>query len=143
MNSSIEIADAITILEKLIDRTREGRLSWQATEDGYSTKLEPNLKVKISDYESDGGETEFWRFELIEFDPRGSGDFMGSILGLAPDKEVIHVTAEKSPSYGYGTIQEKNLTDLLANMSALARRSALDLNSSMKRALTYLDKIAG
>lgn len=148
MNSSIEINDAITILRKLIDRTREGKLGWQVSQGGYAATLKPNLMVKVYDDEIGEDNTRLAYFDLVEFDAEYDAQFERALGFTAtgtrtPDKEVLSVSVEKNPPYGYSTVEEKNLASLLTDMLALGRRSALGVNASMEKALSYLDKIAG
>jgi len=84
-------------------------------------------------------------FTLVEFDPRFESEIDALVAGESriPDKTVLDVSIETNPAYGYDTIEEKKLAESLRDMLVLARRSALDVNSSMQRALSYLDKIAG
>jgi hypothetical protein len=138
-NSPIEIADAVTVVGKLVDRTREGKLVWQTDGIHYTTTFGPNLRARVSDSNA-------FDFSLVEFDPRSGATWASAILGdepSVPDKEVLNVSVERDPAYGYDTIEEKGLAELLRDMVVLARRSALDVNSSVQKALTYLDKIAG
>jgi hypothetical protein len=105
MNSSIEISEAVKLARKLIDRTREGRLPWEANllpmmaphtdlsgATAFTTTLEGNLKAKVSI--SRLGQDEQLAFSLIEFDPRAT------LLTSAADKEVLSVSVEKDPSFG-------------------------------------------
>jgi len=71
MNSSIEITEAVKLAKKLIDRTREGRLAWEASGillKPFTTTLEGNLKAAVSLTKS--GQNELLEFSLVEFDPR-------------------------------------------------------------------------
>ena len=149
MNSSIEINDANTILKKLVDRTREGKLAWQSSQGGYSSTLKPNLRVEVYDGVAGEDGARLARFDLVEFDAEYEEQFENKFGALTatgtrnPDKEVLSVSVEKNPPYGYGTVEEKTLASLLTDMLALARRSALGVNASMEKALNYLDRIAG
>jgi hypothetical protein len=75
-------------------------------------------------------------FSLIEFDPRAT------LLTSAADKEVLSVSVEKDPSFGYDTVEDKQLAGLLIDLYKLARRSALKIDGSVEKALSYLDRIA-
>jgi hypothetical protein len=147
MNSSIEISEAVKLARKLIDRTREGRLPWEANllpmmaphtdlsgATAFTTTLEGNLKAKVSI--SRLGQDEQLAFSLIEFDPRAT------LLTSAADKEVLSVSVEKDPSFGYDTVEDKQLAGLLIDLYKLARRSALKIDGSVEKALSYLDRIA-
>jgi hypothetical protein len=157
MNSSIEITEAAKLADKLIARTREGRLTWEATGIGmvgailgttdlslataFTTTLEGNLKATVSVWRS--GQDEKLTFSLIEFDPRRQGRLaMPGDEPSNPDKDVLSVAVEKDPSYGYDSVDEKQLAGLLIDLYGLARRSALKIDKSVQKALTYLDKIA-
>jgi hypothetical protein len=150
MNSSIEITEAVKLAEKLIARTREGKLPWEAdgtlrgmsgTTDysgaatAFTTTLEGNLKASVSIVKPE--QDAQLAFSLVEFNPRAT---------LLPrgesDKDVLSVSVERDPSYGYDTVQEKQLAGLLIDLYGLARRSALKIDGSVQKALTYLDKIA-
>jgi hypothetical protein len=147
MNSSIEISEAVKLARKLIDRTREGKLPWEAdgilrsivaTTDlsgatAFTTTLEGSLKAKISVNRL--GQDEKLAFSLVEFDPRAS-------LNSIPDKEVLSVSVEKDPSFGFDTMDEKQLAGLLIDLYKLSRRSALKIDGSVEKALSYLDRIA-
>ncbi|MGB6691466.1 MAG: hypothetical protein WBE76_26825 [Terracidiphilus sp.] len=155
MNSSIEIAEAIKLADKLIDRTREGRLTWQAdgilrnivgTTDvsgatAFSTILEGNLKAKVSIFKR--GQDEQLTFSLIEFDPQvHSPSSLMADVNSSPDKDVLDVFVDKDPSFGYDSVSEKQLAGLLIDLYRLARRSALKIDGSVEKALSYLDKHA-
>lgn len=152
MNSSIEIAEAIKLAEKLIARTNEGRLVWKTSgtmaEEGwgaahFETTLEGNLRASVSE-EGDGQRL---RFSLLECAPSSESILAGILGGPAtvpqdPEKVVIDVSIEKDPSYGFDTPNDKHLAGLLMDLFGLARRSALKITGSVERALTYLDRIA-
>jgi hypothetical protein len=153
MNSSIEMTEAAKLADKLIARTREGRLPWEATgilgalvgptdvsrATAFTTTLEGNLKATVSTMRR--GQDELLAFSLAEFDPHQG--FAATILGPAsPEKDVLNVSVEKDPSYGYDTADERNLARLLIDLYGLARRSALKVDGSVEKALTYLDRIA-
>jgi len=79
-------------------------------------------------------------FSLVEFNT-----FAANLLSEVKDysaKEVLSVSVEKDPAYGYDTPGEKQLAGLLVDLHGLARRSALKIDGSVQKALTYLDKIA-
>jgi hypothetical protein len=59
-----------------------------------------------------------------------------------PDNDVLRVSIEKDPSFGYDTADEMRLNGLLVDLYALARRSALKIDGSVEKALNYLDKLA-
>jgi hypothetical protein len=158
MNSSIEITEAVKLARKLIDRTREGKIAWDVSgmlmkaytaldvseTTAFSTTLEGNLKAKVSITKL--GQDEQLVFSLVEFDPRRhDGHDLISIVGnesLNPDKDVLSVSVEKDPSFGYDTVDEKQLAGLLVDLYKLARRSALKIDGSVEKALSYLDRIA-
>lgn len=154
MNSSIEIVEAAKLAEKLIARTREGRLPWEVTgimaadvsgAAAFTTTLEGNLKADVSIVRR--GQDEQLTFSLVEVDPRRLGEHdLISIVGgnesWTPDKEVLNVAVEKDPSYGYDSVDEKQLAGLLVDLYRLARRSALKIDGSVEKALSYLDRIA-
>lgn len=148
MNSSIEVSEAIKLAEKLIQRTGEGRLVWEAidVEEGsawtptqFKTTLEGNLRATISS--SDRGEL---KFSLIEFDASFTSELSSLLSGSVykPDKEILNVSVEKDPDYGYDTQNEKQLASLLVDLHGLARRSALRVAGGVEKALSYLDRIA-
>jgi|GEM_PF-5139847 hypothetical protein len=152
MNSSIEIAEAVKLADKLIARTREGKLTWEA--DGilrsiigptdvsvataFTASLEGDLKATVSTTKQ--GQDEQLVFNLVE------GSFpslAASLVGPVPlRKDVLSVSVEKNPSYGYDTVEEKQLAGFLVDLYGLARRSALQLDQSVEKALSYLDRIA-
>ena len=154
MNSSIEISEAVKLARKLIDRTREGRLPWEAdgillkigaTTDlsgatAFTTTLEGNLKAKVSIMKL--GQDEFLAFSLVEFDPRGHGSALLASVDANPDKDVLSVGVEKDPSFGYDSVEERQLAGLLTDLYGLARRSALKIDGSVEKALSYLERIA-
>jgi len=119
----------------------------------FTTNLEGNLKATVSIVKPEQ-DTQL-AFSLIEFDPRRVTSIAGILYdkspmppairgneSLNPDKEVLSVSVEKDPSYGYDTPDERNLARLLIDLYGLARRSALKIDGSVEKALTYLDKIA-
>jgi hypothetical protein len=148
MNSSIEISDSLNLAHKLIDRTRDGKVSWEANSGllrsigptdvsgatAFSTTLEGNLKAEVS--LSKRNQDELLEFSLVEFVP--------NLLAHAstPDKEVLKVLVEKDPSFGFDSPSERELSKALVDLYSLARRSALKIEGSVQKALTYLDKLA-
>jgi len=83
-------------------------------------------------------------FSLVEFDPQWQSSMsLIASVNAKPDKEILSVSIEKDPSFGYDTPDEMRLNGLLVDLYALARRSALKLEGSVEKALTYLDRIAG
>ena len=149
MNSSIEIAEAMKLAKKLIERTREGRVQWEAdgprlmaaTTDpsgatAFITLLEGDLKAKVSTMKQ--GPDEMLAFSLVEFSARGNL----VAAPIIPDKDVLSVGVEKDPSFGYDSAEERHLAGLLIDLYSLARRSALKIDGSVEKALTYLDKLA-
>ena len=152
MNSSIEIAEAAKLAQKLVDRTAEGKLPWEAAgalsmamvspESAFSatrfaTRLEPNLKATVGKNGSD-----HLVFSLIE-NVESSGAGSPLAIPFLREKSLIDITVEADPPYGYGSPQEKHLTGLLVDLYGLARRSALKIDTSVEKALSYLDRIAG
>jgi hypothetical protein len=167
MNSSIEMTEAVKLADKLIARTREGKLPWEAagimakaftTTDvsgarAFTTTLEGNLKATVSTMKS--GQDEQLAFSLVEFDPHRVTSIAGILFdkspmppairgneSLNPDKDVLSVSVEKDPPLGYDTAEERHLAGLLIDLYGLARRSALKIDGSVEKALTYLDRIA-
>lgn len=161
MNSQIELIESVTLVDKLIARTREKRLKWEIADPSlgsaghkdtsiesielnrFSTPLfEPNQQAVICQ-RKDG----FLDFSLIEHDPRWSDQSVfdagaGFNPPLPPDKTVIEVSIEQNPSYGFDTQEESHLSKLLVNLYELARRSAYQLDASVGKALSYLDRLA-
>lgn len=149
MNSSIEIVEAVKLAEKLVARTREGKLRWEAVEilsskigntdlsgaTRFTTVLEGNLTATVSTVNR--GQGELLAFSLVESDPR-----LSRIAGSEIEKDVLSVSVEKDPSYGYDSVLEKQLAGLLIDLYGLARRSALKIDGSVEKALSYLDRIA-
>jgi len=147
MNSSIEMAEAAKLAQKLIDRTIEGKLYWEAVEllmhamsqepplaaTTFSTRLEPNLRATVG---KSGGE--HLAFSLVE---NPAEDFAS--MTTSREKVVIDVAVERDPPYGYDSKQDKLLATLLVDLYAVARRSALKMDTSVEKALSYLDRIAG
>jgi hypothetical protein len=144
MNSQIEITEAAKLAEKLLDRTLEGKLSWEAEipviasmpmisiAKSFTTRLEPNLKATVSQRGEDTLD-----FSLVEEAVQR--------LMIKPDidKVVVSVSVEKDPPYGYDTPQEKHLAGRLVDLFSVARRSALKIDASVEQALSYLDRLAG
>jgi hypothetical protein len=167
MNSSIEIAEAVKLAQKLIARTREGKLTWEADEiphnflmsttgtdmseaTAFTTSLEGNLRATVSMIKD-----EVLKFTLVEAPlPSLVASLLGTVVTtepVSPEKDVLKVSVkkdalsvsvEKDPSYGYDTVAEKQLAGLLVDLYELARRSALKIDGSVEKALSYLDRIA-
>jgi hypothetical protein len=144
MNSSIEVSEAVTLAEKLIQRTKDGRLAWDANcienqgplaPTHFTTVLEGNLRATVSC--TTNGDL---NFSLVEFNTTVTNPLSG--VEDYSEKEVLRVSVEKDPAYGYDTPGEKQLASLLVDLHGLARRSALKVAGSVERALTYLDRIA-
>lgn len=162
MNSQIELSESVTLVRKLIDRTREGKLKWQLAEPSlgfaghtdlpdesdqatrFSARLlDPNQQVVIGEREN-----RILEFSLIEHDPRWSDQSVFTAIvcfdpPLVPDKTVLQVSVEKDPSYGYDTQEEADLSVLLMNLYELARRSTYQIDASIGKAINYLDELAG
>jgi hypothetical protein len=149
MNSQIELDESVTLVRKLIDRTRERKIAWsecvaiQSKEvSSFCTTLDLTQEAVIGRRE--GG---FLEFSLVEHDPRWSDRSLWTAKSgfdppLIEDKTVLQVSIEKEPSFGFDTQQEFVLSTLLVNLYELARRSAFQIDSSVGKALTYLDKLA-
>jgi hypothetical protein len=149
MNSSIEMTEAVKLADKLIARTREGRLPWEAAgiipkaltitdvsgAKAFTTTLEGNLRATVSITKL--GQDEQLAFSLMEFEPKKD-----AIWAESTAKEVLSVSVEKDPPLGYDTSDERYLAGLLIDLYGLARRSALKIDGSVEKALTYLDRIA-
>jgi len=162
MNSSIEMTEAVKLADKLIARTREGKLLWEAagiipkaliTTDvsgakAFSTTLEGDLMATIS--MTMDGRDQLLAFSLVEFMTKTGILYDKSPMPPAKEwvrselstKEILSVSVEKDPPLGYDTAEERHLAGLLIDLYGLARRSALRIDGSVERALTYLDKIA-
>lgn len=143
MNSSIEVSEAAKLAQKLIDRTLDGKLSWDQgllTPANFTTVLEGNLRATVS-YGMNGE----LRFSLVEFDPARMHLLppgTTSDQSPNPDKDVLAISVDSDPAYGYATPEEKYLAGLLVDLHGLARRSALKVAGSVEKALSYLDRIA-
>jgi hypothetical protein len=161
MNTQIEFAESVTLVRKLIDRTREAKLSWQIAEPSLgfcgidATSAESQITRRFAAQLDSGqyavvGQSEdgFLEFSLIEHDPRWEDSSpITAISGfeppLSPDLTAIRVLIEKDPSYGFDTQEESDLSKLLVNLHELARRSAFQINASVGKAISYLDQLAG
>lgn len=146
MNSQIELTESVTLVNKLIDRTREHRLSWKTRTpiepndtSGFSAQLDPSQEAVIVQHE-DG----FLEFSLTEHDARWSQPMAGLLANdtWLPTRTVLQVSIEKDPPYGYDTQEESDLSKLLANLYEFARRSAYQIDASVGKAISYLDKLA-
>ena len=158
MNSSIEMTEAVKLADKLIARTREGKLLWEAdgiipkaltTTDvsgarAFTTTLEGNLKATVSIVKPEQ-DTQI-AFSLVEAPfPSLTASLLGTAVTagtVSPEKDVLSVSVEKDPPLGYDTAEERHLAGLLIDLYGLARRSALKIDGSVEKALTYLDRIA-
>jgi hypothetical protein len=162
MNSQIELTESVTLVSKLIDRTRERKLKWDIAEpslgfagntdtsvepvelDRFAARLLDPSQQAVIGQRDDG----FLDFSLIEHDPRWQDQSIltaieGFVPPLVPDRTVLRVCIERDPSYGFDTQAEADLAKLLANLYELARRSAYQIDSSVGKAINYLDRIAG
>ncbi|MDR3725315.1 MAG: hypothetical protein P4K83_12635 [Terracidiphilus sp.] len=160
MNSQIEITEAAKLVEKLLDRTLEGKLPWELADpslgsaghsdtsnspvelDRYSARLRDPSQRAVIEQRADG----FLVFSLIEHDLGWEDQSIKRALAgpLPPkDRTVLQVSVEKEPSYGYDTMQESHLASLLVDLYGVARRSALKIDASVEKALSYLDRLAG
>jgi hypothetical protein len=152
MNSQIELTESVLLVNKLIDRTRERKLSWKeriSIESNKSSEfyaqLDPSQEAVISQLEHN---INILEFSLNEHDPRWSeSPVAGSLCHLPdntwlPNRTVLQVSIEKNPPYGYDTQEESDLSKLLVNLYELARRSAYQIDASVGKAINYLDKLA-
>jgi hypothetical protein len=152
MNSSIEILDSLKLVDKLIDRTRDGKVSWEASgilkmaftptdlsgATSFSTTLEGNLRAEVSLNSRDKEDS--LAFTLVEFVPAGTT--LLTAITSKPDKEILNVSVDRDPSFGFDTPTERELSKALVDLYSLARRSALKIEGSLQKALTYLDRLA-
>ena len=155
MNSSIEIAEAVKLARKLIDRTREGKLHWASEQDvttaesndkdasrekSFSIVLEGNLKAIVSNLVL--GREDLLAFSLVELDPRWLSPIAAMLTAEScADRKILDVGLERNPSFGYDTEDERKLAGHLVDLYALARRSALKIDGSVEKALKYLDNL--
>ena len=150
MNSQIALAESVPLVKRLIDRTRERKLSWKerspiesSTLSEFYTQLDPSQEAVISQCKDD-----IVKFSLTEHDPKWSEPPVAGSLGHLPDetwlptRTVLQVSIEKDPSYGFDTQEESDLSNLLANLHELARWSAYQIDASVGKAISYLDKLA-
>ena len=98
--------------------------------------LEPNFRATVGKSGSD-----VLRFSLVE-NPQVN-TMVAAVLNSYREKVVIDVTVEEAPPDGHSSSQEKHLATLLVDLYGLARRSALKIEESVEKALSYLDRIAG
>jgi hypothetical protein len=155
MNSSIEISDSLNLAHKLIDRTRDGKVSWEASGIGmsvfsptdvsgataFSTTLQGNLRAEVS--LSKQNQDELLEFSLVEFVPFEITPATNLLAHVStPDREILRISVEKDPSFGFDSPSERELSRVLLDLYSLARRSALKIEGSVQKALTYLDKLA-
>ncbi len=155
MNSSIEISDSLNLAHKLIDRTRDGKVSWEprgmlmkafsqtdvSGATAFSTTLEGNLRAEVS--LSKRNQDELLEFSLVEFVPSAITPTSNLLAHVStPDREILRVSVEKDPSFGFDSTSERELSKALVDLYSLARRSALKIEGSVQKALTYLDKLA-
>jgi hypothetical protein len=150
MNSQIELTESVTLVNKLIDRTRERKLTWKARTpiepngpSEFYAQLDPSQEAAIRQLEDDT-----LKFSLTEHDPKWTEPPVAGSLGHLPDdtwlptRTVLGVSIEKNSPYGYDTQEESDLSKLLVNLYELARRSAYQIDASVSRAISYLDKLA-
>jgi len=134
MNSPIEMEQAQKLAEKLSARTQEGKISWNVgdgsilDEASYSVQLDSGLVA------------------VIAKQLRGkSSDIALSLKeksGIHESKEILKVTLEIDPPYGFDTSAERKTASQFADLFEYARRSALKYDKKVDRALDYLDKLA-
>ncbi len=106
----------------------------------FSTTLEGNLKAKVRP--ASWGKMSIWDSLSLSSIHGGHSSTLLVSADTNPDKEVLSVSVEKDPSFGYETVDEKQLAGLLIDLYKLARRSALKIDGSVEKALSYLDRIA-
>ena len=149
MNSSIEMNQSFTLANKLMARTQEQKVVWNAdsamnpltresatinecTSSRFLTQLENGLQAKVSlEQLSKICSVTFSLVELVQV-----GD-------MSPiEKELLAVRVDVDPPYGFDTAEQKQLSKTLVELYELARRSALKIDASVNKALEYLDKLA-
>jgi len=114
----------------------------------FTTTLESNLRATVSYGQSAQTAASEQRgqlaFSLVEFDPRWVDQLnaLAASKTLTSDKVILSVSVEKDPSFGYDNADEMRLSGLLVDLYELARRSALKIDGSVEKALSYLDRIA-
>ena len=161
MNTQIEFAESVTLVRKLIDRTRETKLSWQLADASLglcginTTSTESEVTRRFAAQLDSGqyavvGQREdgVLDFSLIEHDSRWEDNsFATKVLGfnppLSPDLTLIRVSIERDPPFGFDTQEESDLSKLLVNLHELARRSAFQIDAGVGKAISYLDQLAG
>jgi hypothetical protein len=130
-NTPYAISESSSLVAKLLERTEESKIAW--AEGGtygpdmetFETKLEGKLKVSISSDHS--GIT----FTVLQENSTGR------------DRQMLSVSLEHDPSFGYDFPGESELHDSLIKLYELARRAALRVDENLAHARDYLERLAG
>ena len=110
------------ILEKLIERTQEGKVSWHTTVDpnGFLTTLD-TISVIVS-----SSQPLEYRVEIQ------NQDGLPVMIQETPDRLLKGLVRQED---------EQHLSQLLGRLFGLARRSALKVDSTLEELVSHLDAI--
>jgi len=149
MNSRVALADAAKLISKLIDRTREGKITWTASTkrrslDALETPLEANLKVTVWMANKEAGfrvsqESESHTYFNAPYDASDEDD---SMIGSSETILLSIFLADKD-RVGRDFPEEDYIYKDLVELHELARRSAYKMDAKFEGINDYLDRIAG
>lgn len=133
-NTPYAVSEASALVTRLLARTEENKINWKDRTDFFSSpasletfeaELEGDVKVSISSDES----TVTFTVALKQM--------------VGGDRQLLSVSLEHDPSFGYDLPGERELHDSLAALQELARRSALKVDQNLANARDFLEKLAG
>lgn len=133
MNTHEVVMDALRLVPKLIERTREKKLNWQnsrtlvesfaeATATTFATTLEREISITVQN------RTDSVKFSMQQED-------------RLPATTLIEVTLAHNPQYGYDWPGEDELYKQILQLIELARRSAGDIDRKLEELDAFLDQL--
>lgn len=133
-NTPYAISEATSLVVRLLARTEENKIVWSdrsdfllspADAETFEAELEGKVKVSIS---SD----------------RSALTFAVTLKNMVGgDRQLLSVSLEHDPSFGYDLPGESELHDSLTKLHELARRSALKVDQNLANARDFLERLAG
>ncbi len=115
----IDLTEYASVIEKLLARTREGKVAWQEITYGFGTRVKA-YEFRVSKAEDQGDVT----ISLRMFDDNGS--------------EIFSVSLTDDPAT---LAKQRHMVSVLKDLHELARRNALKVEQKIDDASNLLDEM--
>jgi hypothetical protein len=127
MNPTENVQDALKIVPKLIERTREGKLQWHQWEHDSCPPNSPSAFITFAD-----------RMRIVIAWER---EAITLRIEDGDERLLILVTLENNPKYGYDQPREGELYVQMAQLLETARRSTGDIERKVAELDNLLDRL--